>query len=242
MLHFILHDYPVVGSTNDEAKTLLAQGAGEGTIVCAQRQTAGRGRRGRQWMSPEGNLYLSLILTPRCLLSQASQLSFVIAVAVGQAILPFLTSPHLLSYKWPNDILVEKKKVAGILIETESQGGQLADACVVGIGLNLALVPPNMPYPVTALGDHSSSAVLKEMIFPALLDHLKEAYQLWTDKGFAPIREQWLQRAHGLGQTLAITVGNREYRGEFMDLSPEGALLLKNEEGTIQRLMSAEIL
>jgi BirA family biotin operon repressor/biotin-[acetyl-CoA-carboxylase] ligase len=242
LLHFTLYDYPVVGSTNDEAKVLLAQGATEGTVVRAQRQTAGRGRRGRRWISESGNLYCSIILTPDCSLSQASQLSFVIAVAVGQTILPFLTSPHLLSYKWPNDLLLQKEKVAGILIETESQGGQTAKACVVGIGLNLNSIPDHPAYPVTALKNHAKLNLISDVLFSGLLEQVKSVYQIWQHEGFNPIREAWMERAYGLGQEMTITVGTKEISGQFTGLSPDGALLLKEKNGFVHKFMSAEIL
>jgi BirA family biotin operon repressor/biotin-[acetyl-CoA-carboxylase] ligase len=242
LVHFTLYDYPVVGSTNDEAKALLTKGAEEGTVVRAERQTAGRGRRGRQWISEVGNLYCSVILRPKCPLSQASQLSFVMALAVGNTILPFLTLPELLSYKWPNDLLLQKEKVAGILIETESQGGPLAEACVVGIGLNLNVVPDHSTYPVTALKNHIKSKLSREELFFELLTQIKNQYQVWQKEGFVPIREAWMARAHSFNQEMTITVGTNEVRGQFMGLSPEGALLLKEENGFVHKLMSAEVI
>lgn len=242
MIHFTLYDYPVVGSTNDEAKTLLTKGFGEGTVVRAERQTAGRGRRGRQWISEVGNLYVSLILCPKCSLSEVSQLSFVIALAVGNTLLPYLTDIEFLSYKWPNDLLLQKKKVAGILIETESQGAQLAEACVVGIGLNLDIVPEHSAYPVTALKNHSELPLDRDVVFSELLTQIANQYWIWQKEGFNPIREAWLERAHGLGHELLITVGKSKVHGQFMGLSPEGALLLKEANGFVHKLMSAEVL
>lgn len=242
MIHFILNDYAVVGSTNDEAKALLVKGWGEGTVVRAERQTAGRGRLGRQWISEVGNLYCSIILGPQCPLNQVSQLSFVIAIAVGNTIIPYLTEPDLLSYKWPNDLLLQKAKVAGILIETESQGAQLAEACVVGIGLNLNMVPEHSAYPVTALKNHSELPLDRDVVFSELLTQIANQYWIWQKEGFNPIRKAWLERAHGLGQELLITVGKSKVHGQFMGLSPEGALLLKEENGFVHTLMSAEVL
>ncbi|MGV8948602.1 MAG: biotin--[acetyl-CoA-carboxylase] ligase [Candidatus Paracaedibacter sp.] len=242
MIHLTLYDYPVVGSTNDEAKVLLAIGAEEGTVVRAERQTAGRGRRGRQWISEPGNLYCSIILCPQCPLSQVSQLSFVIALAVGNTVMPYLTEHNLLSYKWPNDLLLQKEKVAGILIETESQGGDLAEACVIGIGLNLNIIPEHSAYPVTALKNHSKLPLDRDVLFSELLIQIVNQYQIWQKEGFNPIREAWMERAHGLRQELLITVGENQIRGQFIGLSPEGALLLKEENGFTHTLMSAEVL
>lgn len=242
MLHFTFYDYAVLGSTNDEAKALFSDGAGEGTVVRATRQTAGRGRRGRHWVSEAGNLYCSIILCPECPLSQVSQLSFVIALAVGNTIIPFLAKPDLLSYKWPNDLLLQKEKVAGILIETESHGGQQAEACIIGIGLNLNSVPNHPAYPVTALRNYSTLTLDHEVLFYELLMQIKKLYQIWQQEGFVPIREAWMERAHGLGQEMVITIGTQKVRGQFIGLSPEGALLLKEENGFVHQFMSAEVL
>lgn len=242
MIHFTLYDYPVVGSTNDEAKTLLTKGFGEGAVVRATHQTAGRGRRGRQWISEIENLYCSLILCPKCPLNQVSQLSFVIALAVGNTVIPYLNDHKLLTYKWPNDLFLQKEKVAGILIETESQGAQLAQACVVGIGLNLNIVPEHAAYPVTALKNHSKFPLDLDVVFSELLAQIANQYQIWQKEGFNPIREAWMERAHGVEQELFITVGKNQIRGQFMGLSSEGALLLKEENGFVHALMSAEIL
>lgn len=241
MLNYILYEYPVVESTNDIAKSLLENGAGEGTVIRADRQTAGRGRRGREWISESGNLYCSFILKPQCPLSQANQLSFVMALAVGETILSFLSLPESLSYKWPNDLLLNKEKVGGILIETESKGGQQVESCVVGIGVNLQSCPSNMSYPVTSLKNHAKMTPILEVLFSELLDKIKTFYHIWKQDGFEPIREKWLHRAYSLGEDLSIVVGEKKIRGKFIGLDSSGGLLIKGEDNSIQTLLSAEI-
>lgn len=241
MLHFIVHDYAVVTSTNDEAKALLGQGAGEGVIVRAERQTAGRGRRGRPWISEPGNLYCSLILVPQCPLTQISQLSFVMGLAVGQTILPFLTEPGLLAYKWPNDLLLQGEKVAGILIETELHADQSVQACIVGMGLNVNSPPNHLNYPVTALGRHTKLKLTQDILFSALLKQINHYYDIWRQEGFEPVRVQWMCHAYGLGQDMTIKTGHKEIQGQFMGLSPEGALQLKSRDGFLHEVVSAEI-
>ena len=135
--------YDTVGSTNDEAKYLARASAEEGTLVWGIEQTAGRGRRGRAWSSPRGNLYASLILRPHCPLDQATQLGFIAALAVGNT-LSSICEGRLngLSYKWPNDVLVCGRKIAGILLESELQSdGEIPLFVVVGVGINLASSP-----------------------------------------------------------------------------------------------------
>lgn len=241
MLNYILYEYPIVESTNDVAKKLLEEGAGEGTVVRADRQTAGRGRRGREWISESGNLYCSFILKPRCPLSQVNQLSFVIALAVGETILSFLSMPESLSYKWPNDLLINKEKVGGILIETESSGGQQVESCVVGIGVNLQSSPSNMAYPVTSLKQHAKVTPIVEVLFSELLNQIKTFYHIWKQEGFEPIREKWLQRAYSLGEDIYILVGENKIHGKFIGLDSSGGLLIKREDNRVQTLLSAEI-
>lgn len=245
-MRFTIHHYAVLGSTNDEAKRLLKAGAGEGTVIHAQCQTAGRGRHGRSWVSKPGNLFCSLILTPQCPLNHLGQLSFVMAVAAGQTITPYLLDPSILSYKWPNDLLLEGKKLAGILIEAESEGREQEDGgrsvCIVGIGVNLRDCPDPHPYPVTALKNYTTGNIGQEAILNELLNQTQYYYQIWQHKGFDPIREAWLHRAYGLGQEKTLKVGEKEIQGRFVGLSPTGALLLQKEDGEISNLVSAEIL
>src|SRR5690348_7572810 len=144
---FRAHHFAAVGSTNDTAKELARAGAPEGTIVWAGEQTAGRGRRGRIWASPPGNLYLSLILRPQAPAAQAAQLGFVAALALGGAIAE-LAGPQIeLRCKWPNDLLANGRKLAGILLESETSANGEVDFVVLGVGANLASAPAATEYP-----------------------------------------------------------------------------------------------
>jgi BirA family transcriptional regulator, biotin operon repressor / biotin---[acetyl-CoA-carboxylase] ligase len=241
VLNYSIHQYPTINSTNDEAKVLLRQGANEGTVVLADRQTAGRGRWGRSWISGPGNLYCSIILKPQCTLLQAGQLSFVMAVSVGEAILPYLKSIHKLTYKWPNDLLINQQKVCGILIETESESGGLVDACIVGIGINLSSVPDNPTYPVTALNLHTEAQLALDDLFAALLEKINKKYQQWRQYGFEELREKWLERADSLGEMITVTIENKKKTGKFLGLNMSGGLLFLNENGNIDELMSVEV-
>ena len=139
-----------IDSTNEEIRRRAKTGAPEGTAVMAESQTAGRGRRGRVWVSPPGNLYCSLLLRPQCAPKDAGNLSFAAALAVAEALLPLLPEGIDLRFKWPNDVLLDGKKVAGILIESEVEGGSLSFA-VVGAGINVANSPPDTEFPATSL-------------------------------------------------------------------------------------------
>src|SRR5215469_6797382 len=135
---FRLFFYDSIASTNDEAKQLARDGAPAGTLVWALEQTAGRGRRGHAWVSPQGNLYASLILRPDCAAGRAAQLGFVAALAAGYTLGVVSAMFQGLSYKWPNDVLVNGRKIAGILLESELGEGEIPKFVILGIGINLA--------------------------------------------------------------------------------------------------------
>src|SRR5690348_1654566 len=144
-----LHFYDTIGSTNDEAKALARAGAAEGTLVWAGEQTAGRGRRGRVWSSPPGNLYLTLIVRPSVPPPRAAQLGFIASVALAEGIAA-LCGPSLdIGCKWPNDILIAGRKLAGILLESEISGGEATDFVVIGSGANLMSRPDEVEYKAT---------------------------------------------------------------------------------------------
>ena len=134
---FRLVEMDSVDSTNTEAKRLACAGAADGTIVWAQRQTAGRGRRGRTWTSEPGNLYASFVLRPGCAPMQAAQLTFVAALAVRDLLSIYLNNSDSIACKWPNDVLVGGRKISGILLETSTSGSGVVDWLGLGIGVNL---------------------------------------------------------------------------------------------------------
>jgi BirA family transcriptional regulator, biotin operon repressor / biotin---[acetyl-CoA-carboxylase] ligase len=233
---FDLRLYDSVGSTSDVARQLAQAGAPHGTVVSAREQTAGRGRVGRAWVSPPGNLYLSVLLRLNLPLARHSELSFVAALAVAEMVEAFLPPGAKATLKWPNDVLVGGAKISGILIE------QAESATILGIGVNVAHCPAGTPYPATSL-EHvqESLGTLSPQPSPAsgaerisvqacrttLLAFLAARLALWLDAGFAPIRADWLARAHPLGTPLCV--GRTE--GAFAGLDVDGALLLDTDNG-----------
>ena len=214
-----------VDSTNDEAKNRAAAGAPEGAVVWAQQQRAGRGRRGREWVSPPGNLYVSVILRPACEARHVAQLSFVAALAVLDLVDGSL--PGRARCKWPNDILVDGGKVAGILLESALEPGGRVDWVVLGIGVNLASHPGlEEPIPSRSLVDAGAPPLLPEDALTPLLAALTRQRQVWEEEGFVPIRRAWLARAHGLGGPVTVANGDRTLAGTFEGLDAEGALVL----------------
>ena len=171
--------YDSIGSTNDEAKHLARGGAEEGTLVSAREQTAGRGRRGRGWVSPRGNLYLSLVLRPDCPAGRAAQLGFVAALAVGDALRAILPRIERLTYKWPNDVLIDGRKIAGVLLESETVGSEKLSFIVVGVGVNLTVSPHGMEFPATSIMEEGLGEVMPEVMLEQFAAHLRLSSCLW---------------------------------------------------------------
>jgi len=222
-----------VGSTNDEAARLAEAGATEGTVVWAREQTGGRGRRGRNWASPVGNLYSSTVLRPDCPAPRATELGFVAALAVADVV----PTGRETRVKWPNDVMVDGGKVAGILLESSIGQGGLAEHVVAGIGINVGFAPqlPEMRYPGAALGGSVEAAL--ERLTQALARRLAE----WRQQGFATVRAAWLAKAGPLGADVDVRLGEELVRGRFAGLDGEGALLLDTTAGP-RKIVSGELL
>jgi len=237
---FTLVAHDRLGSTSDEAKRLAAIGAAHGTLVWALEQTSGRGRLDRSWVSPRGNLFLSIILRPEAAPAQAAELGFVAAVAVAEAVADFLPDTVKVTLKWPNDVLADSAKFAGILLEARSAPTGLVDWVVLGIGINIVAAPTGTPYPATCLGNLMADAPGVGTVLERLARALAAWLGVWDNRGFAPIREAWLARARGLGDLLAIRQGGEELSGRFLDLDLDGALVLETPTGT-RRITAGDV-
>jgi BirA family biotin operon repressor/biotin-[acetyl-CoA-carboxylase] ligase len=230
-----IHRLATVGSTNDEARRLAEADAPEGTWVVADEQTGGRGRRGRAWASPPGNLYSSLLLRPPGPMTALTALSFVAAVAVGEALLT-LQSTLPVAYKWPNDVLVGGRKICGILLES---GGAPAWV-VVGIGLNVAHHPDDLERPATSLAA-AGLPISVDAAMAALGRTLENTYLRWRELGFEPVRQAWLARAVGVGAPIVVRLPDREIAGRFAALDNDGALLLDLADGRRLRIDAGDV-
>jgi BirA family transcriptional regulator, biotin operon repressor / biotin---[acetyl-CoA-carboxylase] ligase len=229
---FSLVAHDCLGSTSDEAKRLAAEGAVPGTLVWALEQTDGRGRLDRRWVSPRGNLFLSLVLRPEAAPAQAAELGFVAALAVAETVASFLPDSVKVTLKWPNDVLADNSKLAGILLEARSAPTGLVDWVVLGIGINIVAAPTGTPYPATCLGSLMVDAPTVGTVLERLAGALEQWLRVWDSRGFAPIREAWLARARGLGDLLVIRHGGEALTGRFLDLDLDGALVLETPTGT----------
>jgi BirA family biotin operon repressor/biotin-[acetyl-CoA-carboxylase] ligase len=229
-----------LGSTNDEAKRLACAGAAEGTLVWALEQTAGRGRRGHAWASPAGNLYASLILRPRCPADQAAQLGFVAALAVGDTLGGICPTFEGLAYKWPNDVLIGGRKLAGILLESEFGEGQAPEFVVVGVGVNLVSSPRDAAFPATSIAEEGLGTVSAGTALEEFAHHFQAWARRWREEGFAPLRTVWRAHATALGEPIRVHLEPATLHGRFLDIDQHGALLLESA-GEIRHISAGEI-
>jgi len=232
--------YETIGSTSDEAKRLARDGVAEGLVVWALQQQAGRGRRGRAWVSPPGNLYVSLVLRPRCRAAVAAQLGFVAALGLGEALATLVPPGIDIRYKWPNDLLANGQKLAGILLETEMVAGEQPDFVVIGVGVNLASSPCDLAYPATSLAEEGAATIAPQTALASFIEHFAVWLTCWREDGFVPIRAAWLARATGLGETVQVRLERGTFDGRFLDLDDDGALLLGTPDGR-RRIAAGEI-
>jgi BirA family transcriptional regulator, biotin operon repressor / biotin---[acetyl-CoA-carboxylase] ligase len=236
---FRLLAFDRLGSTSDEGKLQAAANAPEGTLVWALEQTAGRGRRERQWVSPRGNLFMSLVLRPAVEPARAAELGFVASLAVADALTGLLGPAAPVELKWPNDVLVGGAKIAGILLEAQSSPQGIVDWIVLGIGVNLAASPDDLPYPATdlaALGVAAQPADMLRLLAAALARRL----DAWRRRGFTEQRGDWLARARGRGRRIEVRQGDTILEGCFLDLDADGALVLETAQG-IRRIAAGEV-
>jgi BirA family biotin operon repressor/biotin-[acetyl-CoA-carboxylase] ligase len=220
-----------VGSTMEEARRALHQGDAGQLWIVARSQNAGRGRHGRQWTSPPGNLYASLLLVNPCEPALAPQLGFVAGLALHDAAarVTGLAAPRL-ALKWPNDLLVDGAKCSGLLLEGESGAGRFA--VITGLGVNIASCAQGTPYPASFLRAHAPDVTI-EATLAALTEAWAARFALWRRPGgFGPIREAWLERAAYLGQTITIRPPSGAVSGVFAGLDASGRLLLQTSAGS----------
>lgn len=223
-----LDGFDSIGSTNTEALQRIRAGKRGPLWIAARAQTEGRGRRGRAWTSTEGNLAASLVLATQAPLSVAASLGFVAALAVRRAV-ENCTSGLAIALKWPNDVLVAGRKLAGILLESEMVEGH--PIVVIGIGVNVLSAPSGVAFPAVSL-DMLGQPVSAEHMFAELSDAWVDVHALWDGgRGLDAIRSQWLAHAAGLGQEITIRTGDTILQGIFRTLDEQGRLVLQTAEG-----------
>ncbi|MDD9901636.1 MAG: biotin--[acetyl-CoA-carboxylase] ligase [Alphaproteobacteria bacterium] len=231
-----LVDMEETASTNDDACRLAREGRAEGTVVRTLRQTKGRGRQGRVWESEPGNLFMSLVLRPDVAASVAGQLSFCAAVALMRTLQDVLPDVSALRLKWPNDVLIDGKKAAGILLESElSSEGKVAWV-VIGMGVNLVTAPDE------AVSLKSCSVeVTRDVFFEKLMHNMMAVYTTWQEQGFMPVRDEWLQHAHAVDDPIRVRLPQEEFSGTFRGIDMNGALCVALSDGRERTIASGEV-
>jgi BirA family biotin operon repressor/biotin-[acetyl-CoA-carboxylase] ligase len=236
---------PEIDSTNSEARRQAEAGADAPLWIIADSQTAGRGRRGRQWQSPVGNLMTTLLLPGAAAPAssvQAGQLAFVAGLALHATIAHYLAGQEIeVSLKWPNDVLVEGAKISGILLETASTGQGRPDWLAIGLGLNLAHHPEDTPYPATSLAAHLSQVPHNLAALGKLAEHFDRYFKIWQQQRFPAIADAWRQQARNLGAAIEVRLENRTLKGIFEDIDAQGALILRLDDGATQVIATGDV-
>jgi BirA family transcriptional regulator, biotin operon repressor / biotin---[acetyl-CoA-carboxylase] ligase len=234
--------YETLSSTNAEALT-QARGGERGSLwIVAREQTAGRGRRGNEWVSWSGNLYATLLLVDPAPAERAPELSFVAALGLHDAILD--RAPDLrsrLALKWPNDVLCGGAKLAGILIEGERPATEPAVVVAIGIGVNCRHHPAQTSYPATDL-KAAGADVSAESLFEALSAAMVRRLGQWRrGAGFDGIRADWISRAAGLADEMRVRLPGTEVVGRGEGLDAHGRLLLRLADGSLQAVAAGDV-
>lgn len=236
--------YDSVGSTNALALERARDGEPGKTWFVTQKQEAGRGRRGRVWATPEGNLAATLLLTPEFDLKSAATLGFVAGLSLADALDAVIPDARIgvgvdggtplsggrFELKWPNDVLASGAKLSGILLES-AMLGENRFALAIGIGVNVVASPTDVPYPATSLADLGSKCDA-ETLFLALSDAWVDNVRAWDEgRGLRTIRQRWLERAAGLGSDVAVQVDGRVVRGIFETIDDECRFVIRTADG-----------
>jgi len=238
-----VHYFTEVASTQDLARELARRGAGHGEVVVAERQTAGRGRLGRSWHSPARvNFYGTFILRPTIPLAQVATLSLVAGVAVAQAL--ETVAPKIVALKWPNDVWLNGRKVAGLIAEAVTDSNHQLTAVLLGIGINLNLaaddLPPDLRDKATSVLIATGSPCDRTAFAEALFSNLEARYSETMVHGFDPIREAWMKYSALTGRRVTVVDGAHRIGGVVVGIDYEGALLL-DDNGVTNRILAGDV-
>ncbi len=230
-------------STNDIIEKLARDGVREGAVVFAESQTKGRGRLGRRWMSPSGKgLWFSVLLRPQLRPQQSTQLTVAAATALARAIQ--LTARIRPDIKWPNDILIRRRKVAGILTELNAELDQVK-YIVLGIGVDVNLAanefPAELKAVATSIRAETGNEISRAELAVTILRELDRDYTRVRNGKFAELADDWEAQCSTIGQNVSIRMGDRVIRGRAESLSPEGALLVRTEHGHLEPIIGGDV-
>ena len=237
------HHYVEIDSTNTRARQLADEGAAEGEIVIAEQQSRGRGRLGRNWISPPFvNLYLSVVLRPYLPPAHAPQITLMAAVALADTVAQFVSEPPAI--KWPNDILLKGKKLAGILTES-SVSPERINYVILGVGVNInfshALMPEAIRERATSLMDCAGEPLSREAFLGRLIQDLDRCYGILGEAGFSRIAERWESYFSLRGKRVRVETGDEGLAGVAKGIDNDGALIVEGERGQSHRVLAGDV-
>ncbi len=229
-----------IASTMDVAFQLGVEEAAEGTVVCAESQTKGRGRLRRDWASPKyKGIYMSIILRPQLVPADAAKLTLLSAVAVCEAIRKLC--PIDAKIKWPNDVLVNNKKIAGILTELSAEM-DCVRFVVIGIGVNVNTSASQLPASATSIKNETGKKCSRVLIVQEILRSLEKWYQDLSVQGFEPVVKRWKKFSSTLGQRIRIVDPVGDFEGEAIDLDENGGLIIRSDSGLTVKRMTGDVI
>lgn len=234
--------FTIVSSTQDVAKKRATEGAPEGTVIVAESQDHGRGRLGRRWISPPGGLWLSVVLRPSINPPRLARVTVLAAVTLALSIREVTGTDA--GIKWPNDILINGKKVAGILTEAAISHNRV-EHVILGIGINVnidtSVFPHDLLMPATALRDECGGEVDIEALLMAILKNLKREYDL-LGRSYENLVDVWRKFSVTLGHKVKVSQTGRFIEGKAVDLDEDGALLIKDENGKVVAVYAGDLI
>jgi BirA family transcriptional regulator, biotin operon repressor / biotin---[acetyl-CoA-carboxylase] ligase len=238
-----IYHYDTTGSTNVMAEHFANEGAPEGAIVVAECQTRGKGRKGRLWSSPAGKgIYVSFILRPPISPNEAPKLTLMASVAFAEAIRECTRLNA--EIKWPNDILIGGKKVAGILTEIKAEMDRIHHV-VIGVGINVNTPPESFPADIldkaTSLYIESGKTVSRTIVLRSCLEHLEKYYEMVKSQGFASVMKRWKELSMMIGSPVRVEVIDDTYTGTVKDISEDGYLIIRDQDGRLRQIISGDV-
>lgn len=237
-----IHYYEEVSSTNAVAKQEARDEAREGTTIIAEKQTRGKGRLNRPWISPIGGIWFSVILRPQITVEESLKITLIMAVAVAKTLHSMFNLRA--EIKWPNDVLVDNKKVCGILTETSSKKKNI-DFVVVGVGINAnfdsKILPEEFRTTATTLKEALKKEIDREKLICHLLKEIEDLYKTFKAKNFETLLNEWRAFAGFLGKKVEITNFEGKFEGMAVDVDDYGALLVRLADGTTRKVLSGDV-
>ena len=236
--------YKKVDSTNDVAYELAEKGIAEGTVILAEEQAKGKGRHGRTWASPaKGGIYMSAVLRPEIAPNEMPGITLLAAVVVAKSVREVTGLDAMI--KWPNDIVVNNRKVCGILTEIKAEQDR-CDFVVIGIGVNVNTKPERLPKGASSLKEELRRAgrpgdVSRIELTRKILEKMEEDYLMLKEKGFKPIIEEWKRLSAMLGSRVKVVLQNRNFEGQAHNIDPDGALVVRLDSGVLEKVSSGDV-